>query len=1060
MRIGSMSETVCTVRLFRRDHIRRGRGCAILAFLAYATAVRAAQPTARGESIRSRPEDDSALFAPYAWRNIGPNRGGRSIAVAGSPARPNEYYFGATGGGLWKTTDGGTTWTPVTDGQIASASVGAVAVSPSNPDVVYLGMGETELRGNIMQGDGVYRSSDGGRTWVHRGLGASQAIARLRVDPTNPDVVYAAVLGHPFAPNDERGVFRSRDGGRTWSRVLFRSDRAGAVDLVIDPSSPRVLYATLWEVYRRPWQLWSGGPGSGLYKSTDGGDTWVELTRNPGLPSAVLGKMTVAVSPADPNRVWANIEAKDGGLYRTDDGGATWTHINADRNLWQRAFYFLRIVADPKDRETLYVLSFQLEKSTDGGKSFVTVPTPHPDHHDLWIDPDDPHRMVEANDGGAIVSVTGGRSWTDQRYPTAQIYRVATTDEFPYHVCGAQQDNTTVCVPSLESHLAEPNARPGDWHYAVGGGESADIATKPGAPDIFFAGSTNTLTRYDRRTGVSRDVQPYPRIVMGEPASAMPERWNWTYPIAVSRVDPRVLLVGSQHLWKSGDDGRTWQRISPDLTRADSSTMGNSGGPIVFDQDGPEVYATIFTIAPSRRDASTIWTGSDDGLVHVTRDGGKTWRDITPPNVPANTRISRIDASWHHAGTAYVAAERHQMDDRAPYIWRTHDYGATWTKITDGLADGDFVRVVREDRERAGLLFAGTEHGVRISFDDGAHWRSLSRNLPDVQVSDLVVEGHDLVIATHGRSFWVLDDLSALRQMAPAMLAREGRAPARLLRPADVVGRIAPANIDYYLPRAADSVVVEILDASGTQVRALGPANAARSRAAGMQRVQWDLRYPGATSFPGIVMEGGDPRRGVWAPPGRYRARLTVRTGASVVVDTQSLVLTRDPRVTDVTDADLQSQFELARRIRDKESDANGAVVGIRALRARLREREAAAARQTPSDITQRVARDIARLDSAMSEVEATLYQVKNQSPKDKIAFPIRVNDRLTGLRAQVDDGYGRPTVAHERIFRELAAEVDRSLTKLSGVYATELTRANESLRQAKLPEVGMTFVR
>src|SRR6185503_6422738 len=502
----------------------------------------------------SVPPSDTALLAPYVWRNIGPNRGGRSIAVAGSPSRPNEYFFGATGGGLWKTADGGTTWAPVTDGQLGSSSVGAVAVAASRPDVVYLGMGEAQLRGNVMQGDGVYRSDDGGRTWVHRGLGDAQAIARIRVHPTDPEVVYVAALGHPFAPNDERGVFRSRDGGRTWARVLFKSPHAGAVDLVIDPSNPRVLYATLWEVYRRPWQLWSGGDGSGLYKSTDGGDTWTELTRNPGLPAGVLGKMTVAVSPADPNRVWANIEAADGGLYRSDDGGATWSHINADRNLWQRAFYFLRIVADPKDRETLHVLSFELEKSTDGGKTFSTVATPHADHHDLWIDPGDPRRMVEGNDGGAIVSVNGGETWTRQRYPTAQIYRVATTDEFPYHVCGAQQDNTTVCVPSIESHLAEPDARAGDWFYAVGGGESADIAPKPGAPDIFFAGSTNTLTRYDRRTGATRDVQPYPRIVMGEPASAMPERWNWTYPIAISRVDPRMLLVGSQHLWKSVDD--------------------------------------------------------------------------------------------------------------------------------------------------------------------------------------------------------------------------------------------------------------------------------------------------------------------------------------------------------------------------------------------------------------------------------------------------------------------------------------------------------------------------
>ncbi|MBL8981248.1 MAG: glycosyl hydrolase, partial [Gemmatimonadetes bacterium] len=542
---------------------------------------------------------DTAPFASLAWRNIGPNRGGRSIAVAGSSARPSEYYFGATGGGLWKTTDGGISWAPVTDGQLASSSVGAVAVAPSNPDVVWLAMGETQLRGNVMQGDGMYRSTDGGRTWRHAGLANVPAIGRVRVDPSDPDRAYVAALGDPFGPSDARGIYRTTDGGKNWRLVLQNGPRAGGVDLVIDPNNPQVLFATLWEVYRAPWILSSGGPGSGLYKSTDGGDTWQELTRAPGLPDGVRGKMTVAVSGADSRRVYANIEAVDGGLHRSDDGGATWVRINAHRDLWQRAFYFLRVVADPKDRETVYVLSFQLERSRDGGRSFTPVPTPHADHHDLWIDPRDPQRMVEANDGGAVVTTNGGRTWTSQRYPTAQIYRVTTTDERPYHVCGAQQDNTTVCVPSRDGGLAPPGSAPGDWYYAVGGGESADIATVPGNPDRFYAGSTNTLTTFDRRHATERDVQPWPRIVMGEPASAMPERWNWTYPLATTARDPRALYAGSQHLWKSRDEGRTWRKMSPDLTRADPATMGNSGGPIVFDQDGPEVFATIFTIAPS-----------------------------------------------------------------------------------------------------------------------------------------------------------------------------------------------------------------------------------------------------------------------------------------------------------------------------------------------------------------------------------------------------------------------------------------------------------------------------
>ncbi len=1029
-------------------------GACLVAFLGGALPLGAQGSLVRPDSDGST-ISDSALFAPLAWRNIGPNRGGRSIAAAGSAARPNEYYFGATGGGLWKTTDGGTSWEPVTDGQLRASSVGAVAVAPSNPNVVYVGMGETELRGNVMQGDGVYRSTDAGHTWTHRGLASTQAISRVRVDPADPDLVYVAALGHPYAEHEARGVYRSRDGGATWARVLYRGPSVGAVDLVIDPSDRRVLYATLWEVYRRPWQLWSGGAGSGLFKSVDGGDSWTELTHNPGMPAGPLGKMTVAVSPADPRRVWANVEATDGGLYRSDDGGGTWRHVNSDRKLWQRAFYFLRLVADPKDRATVYVLSFMLEKSTDGGATFTPLPTAHADHHDLWIDPGDPSRMIEANDGGAIVSVNGGRTWTGQQYPTAQIYRVATTDEVPYHVCGAQQDNTTVCVPSIAGSLTPPGASIGDWYYEIGGGESADVAPKPGAPDIFFAGATNTLTRFDRRTGAVRDVQPYPRIVMGEPAADMPERWNWTYPIAVSQVDRRALYVGSQHLWKSMDDGRTWRRISLDLTRADTSTMGNSGGPIVFDQDGPEIYATIFTIAPSRRDTSTIWTGSDDGLVQVTRDGGRTWRNVTPPNLPPNSRISRIDASWHRAGAAYVAVDRHEMDDRTPYAFRTHDYGATWTKIVNGIRDDDFVRVVREDRQRAGLLFAGTEHGVYVSFNDGERWRPLSRNLPDVQVSDLVVEARDVVIATHGRSFWILDDISPLRQLANESLAAESRARPQLLRPATAIRRLYPATLDYLLPSRADSVTLEVRDAAGIVLRRFATA----PRSVGVHRLHWDLRYPGATSFPGIVLEGGNPARGVVAPPGSYRVQLTVRSGANVVVDSQTVRVRRDPRVTEVTDADLQEQFELARRIRDRESAANQAIVEIRRLRAQLRTREGAMKRSSNADELSRVLEATTRLDSAISRVESALYQVKNQSPKDKIAFPIRLNDRLTGLRAQVDAGDAPPTDAQRRIFRELSTELERELLRLADIYRSELTHTNAILRAAGLDAVGATIV-
>ncbi len=949
-------------------------------------------------------------FTALTWRSIGPNRGGRSIAASGSTQRPFEYWFGATGGGLWKTTDGGTTWAPVTDGQIRSSSVGAVAVAPSNPDVIWLGMGETQLRGNVMQGDGVYRSTDAGKTWQHAGLAHSQAIGRIRVDPANADRAYVAVLGSPFVPSEERGVYRTTDGGRTWSRILHRSDRAGAADLIIDPDDPQTLYATFWEVYRRPWVLWSGGEGSGLYKSTDGGDTWTELTRNPGLPVGTLGKVTVAVSGADSRRVYANVEATDGGLHRSDDGGRTWQRVNGHRDLWQRAFYFLRVVADPRDRETVYVLSFQLEKSTDGGKTFTPLPTTHADHHDLWIDPANPQRMIQANDGGASVSVNGGRTWTDQGFPTAQIYRVVTTSDRPYHVCGAQQDNTTVCVSSGQNPSSTLGARPGEWFYAVAGGESADIAVKPGSPGVFYAGSTNTLTRFDRQTGAIRDIQPHPRIVMGEPASAMPERWNWTYPIATNPKEPAALFAGSQHLWKSIDEGRSWRRISPDLTRADPATLGNTGGPIVFDQDGPEVYATIFTIAPSRVDPQVIWTGSDDGLVQVTRDGGRTWRNVTPSGLVANSRVSRIDASPHRAGTAWVAVERHQMGDRQPYIWKTTDFGATWKLAVGGIPAGAFVRVVREDHVRPGLLVAGTEHGVYASLDHGEHWMAVNANLPDVQVSDLVIEGRDVVAATHGRGFWIGSDLTRLRHATIDMIAGNDPRP-QLFAVPPATRNLRPASIELYLPPGLDSARLEVRDTAG---RAL-PVSL-QGHQAGFHRVTWNLMYPGATSFPGIVLEGGDPVRGVRAPSGRYTARLTTHAASGSATQQQVLVVERDPRAPLVTESDVRAQFALVMQIRDAETEANEAVLRIRALRS---SQPALFSRDTL------LARELAA-------VEGELYQVRNQSPKDKIAFPIKLNDRLTGLRAIVDEGDGRPTASQDAIYRQLRSELDALLARLN----------------------------
>jgi photosystem II stability/assembly factor-like uncharacterized protein len=969
---------------------------------------------------------DASVFGALQWRSVGPQRGGRSITSAGSSSRPNEYYFGAVGGGLWKTADGGTTWKPVTDGQIESSSVGAVAVAESNPDVVYIGMGETELRGNIMQGDGVYKSVDAGKTWKHIGLADTQAISRIRVDPSNADVVYVSALGHPYAPNAERGVFRSRDGGKTWQKILYKNERAGAVDLVIDPHNSKVLFAALWDVYRTSWTLSSGGPLSGLYKSTDGGDTWTEITRKPGLPNGIIGKIGVAVA-SDSNRIYAMVEAEDGGLFRSEDAGATWSRISEDRRIRQRAFYYSRIYADPKAKDTVYVMNTSFFKSTDGGKTFKVIRTPHGDNHDLWISSNDPNRMINSNDGGANVSINGGETWTGQAFPTAQLYHVATTRDVPYHVCGAQQDNTTICVSSaMAGRGGGGGARTAELQYSAGGGESGYIAPHPVNPNIFYAGSQGALlTRLDRSTGQMRDVQVYPLFFSGMSASTLKERWQWTFPIVFSPVDPNVIYTSSQHLWKTTNEGQSWEMISKDLTRADPKTLGDSGGPITKDQNGPEIYGTIFTIAPSKTDANTIWTGSDDGLVYITRDGGKNWKNITPPGIPDFIRISLIDASPHKPGTAYVAAKHYQADDRRPYAYRTDDYGATWTKIVNGIPANDFVQVVREDQKRAGLLFAGTEHGIYVSFDNGAEWQSLRLNLPDTQVSDLLIEGDDLVIATHGRSFYILDDITPLRQLSSGVLS----GAAHLFTPHPVIRSVNRAGIDYWLVKDADTVTIDILDSSGTVVRSyLGSAEAEKKRTAaaddeegggggrgavrpparkaGGNRFTWDLRYAGPKTFEGIIFWGAQTDSGPTAAPGRYQVRLT----ANGVSETRPLAVSRDPRLA-ATDADLAEQFKLALQVRDKTSEANEMVLRIREIKKNIAER-------AKKDPLLNAAGE--RLSTRLSAVEEDLYQVRNRSNQDPLNFPIKLNNQIAALMRVIETGDAKPTDQSYVVFKEL----------------------------------------
>ena len=1002
---------------------------------------------------------DPTAFAAYKWRNIGPNRGGRSLACAGSPSRPNEYYFGAVGGGLWKTVDGGTSWKPVTDGQIHSSSVGAVAVSESNPDIVYIGMGETELRGNIMQGDGVYKSTDAGKTWKHVGLENTQAIAKIRVDPKNPDLVYVAALGHPYGHNEERGVFRSKDGGKSWTKILYRDDHSGAIDIAVDPNNANTMFAALWDVYRTPWLLNDGGPGSGLFKSTDGGDHWKEITRNPGLPTGVIGKIGITVSAVDSRRIYAIVEASNGGVFQSDDGGDHWKLTSQDRRALQRAFYYSRIYADPKVKDTIYVMNVALLRSKDAGKTWEQIKQPHGDNHDFWIAPNDNTRMINSDDGGASVSVDYGATWTGEPMPTAQLYHVAVTKDIPYQVCGAQQDNTTVCVPSDTAvNHRDPRSPAGSWMYAVGGGESGYIAPSPTDPNIFYAGSQGALlTKYNRATGAIQDIQVYPLFFSGQPASSLKERWQWTYPIVFSPTEPNVLYTSSQHLWRTTNDGQSWESISPDLTKADPKTLGDSGGPITKDQNGPEIYGTIFTIAPSLQESGTIWTGSDDGLAYITRDGGKNWTNITPPGLPEFARISMIDASPHDAGSALLAAKLYQLDDRKPYIYRTHDFGKTWTKIVNGLPQDDYVHVAREDPKRRGLLFAGTEHAIYVSFDDGDHWQSLRLNLPDTQVSDLLIKDDDVVIATHGRSFYVLDNITALRQMNTEVLT----GPVHLFTPGEAIRTYKQAAVDYYLQKPADKVTIEILGAGGKVIRTFTGTPAddkpkkeeedsefgfhppkPPTRKTGLNRFQWDLRYPGSVVFEGMVLWGAHAEAGPLAVPGEYQVRLT----ANGVTQTQPLTLKMDPR-SDVTQADLEAQFQLAMKVRDQVSAADEMVIAIRQINKELRDRA-----DKSNDESIKAAS--ATLRDQLTTIEEDIYQTRNRANEDPLNFPIKLNNILAALARSIETGDRRPTDQALEVEKELTARLEKVQARYNQAVGTDLSKFNAMAQQKGVKQV------
>jgi photosystem II stability/assembly factor-like uncharacterized protein len=1015
---------------------------------------------------------DTAALSAVRWREIGPYRGGRSVAVAGSVARPKEYWMGTTGSGVFKTTDGGNTWQPMTD-RYFGGTVGAVAVAPSNPDVVYVGGGEFAIRGNVSHGDGMWKTTDGGKTWANIGLNDTRQISKVRVHPTNPDLVYVAAQGHVWGPNAERGIFRSKDGGKNWQKILFRDDSTGAADLVMDPTNPSVLYAGFWQAHRKPWMLVSGGKGSGMFKSVDGGDTWTELTKNAGLPTGLWGNIGITVSGANPRRVYALIEADQGGVYRSDDAGATWQRVNDERKLRQRAWYYSKIYADPKNPDVVYASNVQFQVSKDAGKTWSNISAPHGDSHDLWIAPDDPARMIEANDGGANVSTDTARTWTEQGFATAQFYHVTTTNHFPYQICGAQQDNSTLCGPSRA-----PGGITIDMWKDAGGGESGFIAALPNNPDIVFAGSYGGyLTRKDMRTGMTRDVNPWPLNPMGHDAKDAKYRMQWTFPIVVSPHDPKTLYVGSSVLFKTTNEGDSYTAISPDLSRNDPRTLGPSGGPITKDQTSVEYYGTVFAIAESPLAKGTIWAGTDDGLVHVTRNGGVSWTNVTPPLLKERewARISIIEASHFNAGTAYVAANRFQMDDNEPYLFKTTDFGKSWTRIDASIARGEFTRVIREDEVRPGLLFAGTERGIWASLDDGTSWFSLKRNMPIVPVHDLAIKEGDLIAGTHGRSFYVIDDIGVLRQLSADVLAKK----AHLFTPrasyrinwggggfggggSAPVGQNPPngAIVYYWLKDKVNKVTIEFRDSTGRTVKsfasdmaqaAAGPGGR-RSVAGdrpptnnvGMNTFSWNLREPDATTFPGMIMWAG-VTTGPLVPPGNYTVRLLV--DGAPAGDTK-LVVRKDPR-SDATPADLVAQYKLLIAIRDRTTDANDAVRTVRNVR-----QQAVSRMNAVGADSARYAQLVKDLDAKISAMEAEIYQVKNQSGQDPLNFPIKVNNQIAALAGVVGSAEARPTKQSQQVFAQLTKELEGYLVELRKHYKELLPPIDEILKKHGHPAI------
>lgn len=1005
---------------------------------------------------------DEKLYKALKYRNIGPFRGGRSAAVTGVSGKPALFYMGTTGGGVWRTVDGGNNWKNISDKSFGG-SIGAVAVSEWDNNVIYVGGGEKTVRGNVSHGYGMWKSVDAGKTWKHIGLKDSRHITRIRIHPKNPDLVYASVLGHLFGPNEERGIYRSKDGGKNWERILFANKDAGGVDLIMDPANPRILFASTWRIRRTPYSLESGGEGSALWHSTDGGDNWKNISGNEGLPKGTWGISGVTVSPVNPNRVWAIIESEKGGVFRSDDGGEKWKLINKERKLRQRAWYYTRIYADTQNEDMVYVLNVAFHRSKDGGKTYERIQTPHGDHHDLWIAPEDNNRMIVGDDGGGQVSFDAGNGWsTYHNQPTAQFYRVATDNSFPYRVMGGQQDNSTVRIKhrSFGGSIGER-----DWEPSAGG-ESAWMAADPRDPDIVYGGSYGgSFGRVNHRTGETRQINVWPDNPMGHGAEGMNPRFQWNFPIKFSPHDANVLYAGGNKLFKTTDEGQSWEAISPDLTRNDPSKLGPSGGPITKDNTAVEYYCTIFTFVESSQEKGVIWTGSDDGLIHVTRDGGQNWENVTPPTkiMPEWIQINSIDEHPFVKGGLYVAGTRYKSDDFAPYLYKTLDYGKTWKKITKGINGEHFTRVLRADPVRAGLLYAGTESGMYVSFDDGENWKPFQLNLPIVPITDLKFKENDLVVATQGRSFWILDDLTPLHQLNDQIAASS----AHLFQPRPTyrlpggrsfggggnAGQNPPSGvmIRYYLKDVPDSakVALRILENDGTVIKTFTPKSKERSSKlamkAGMNQFVWNFRYADAEKFPKLIMWAGSVT-GPRAAPGTYKARL-VTGDDSTTVDFKIL---KNPLSTS-SEADLREQFNFLISVRDKLTETHKAIKQIRSVRSQIKGVSSRMKGHAEAKNIKELGKQIVR---KMTKIEEALYQTKNQSRQDPLNFPIRLNNKLAAVGGIVSRGDYKPTTQAIGVRDEITAKIDVELKKLRAIISNDLPQFNEAVKNAAIPAV------